>query len=88
MDHALKKANILAFLAQNGSLSIDLCGYAVKTGDKGEGDKLRRRNLARRNLVEDDVLSLTARLLSFLGIPLSFREIQTFKKEVCCTSKR
>lgn len=29
-------ANILAFLAQNCFLNADLCGYAVKTGYKGE----------------------------------------------------
>lgn len=29
-------ANILAFLAQNCCLSVDLCGYSFKTGYKGE----------------------------------------------------
>jgi len=59
-------------VAQNTSLNADLCGNAVKTGYKGEG----RLKQGRRNFVEDDDLSLTARPLSFLAIPLSFHEIQ------------
>ncbi|XP_068252281.1 UBX domain-containing protein 2B isoform X2 [Nyctibius grandis] len=61
----------------SNSLNTDLRGYAVKTGYKGEG-RLKQR---RRNLAEDDDLSFTVRLLSFLGIPVSFHEIQAFQKK-------